>query len=119
VVRCGEVSRSFPRPREGQAPFVTIMPPSELDDMPRMEASGCTTTRRNFRDDAARALRAIFSSDDNWPNLSEAERDEWRGYFDRMLEQLHRLGYTIDHEQCSTHLRGSLPVERSSDDGSS
>jgi hypothetical protein len=31
---------------------------------------------RYFRDDAARALRAAFSSNDNWPNLSEAERDE-------------------------------------------
>jgi hypothetical protein len=46
---------------------------------------------RNFRDDGARALRAAFSSHDIWPNLSEVERDEWRGYFDRMLEWLHHL----------------------------
>jgi hypothetical protein len=77
------------------------MLPWEVDDMPRTEASGSTTTRRNFRDDAARALRAIFSSDDNWPNLSEAERDEWRGYFDRMLERLHRLGYTPERNPWS------------------
>jgi hypothetical protein len=46
------------------------------------------------RDDGARALRAVFSSHDNWLNLSEAERDEWRCYFDRMLEWLHHFGYT-------------------------
>jgi hypothetical protein len=34
------------------------------------------------RDVGARALRPIFSSDDNWLSLSEAERDEWRGYFE-------------------------------------
>jgi hypothetical protein len=89
------------------------MLPWEVDDMPRTEASGSTTTRRNFRDDAARALRAIFSSDDNWPDLSEAERDEWRGYFDRMLEQLRRLGYTMTHKQCSTLVGGLPPGERS------
>ena len=53
------------------------------------------------RDDAARALRAVFSSHDNWSNLSEAERDEWRGYFDRMLERLHRLGYTPERNPWS------------------
>jgi hypothetical protein len=54
-----------------------------------------------YRDDAARALRAVFSSHDNWPNLTEAERDEWRGYFDRMLERLHRLGYTPERNPWS------------------
>jgi hypothetical protein len=49
------------------------------------------TEGRNFRDDGARALRAVFSWDDNWPNLSEVERDEWRAYFARMLEWLHHL----------------------------
>ena len=34
-------------------------------------------------------------------NLSEAERDEWRGYFDRMLERLHRLGYTPERNPWS------------------
>jgi hypothetical protein len=53
------------------------------------------------RDDAARALRAVFSSHDNWPNLTEAERDEWRGYFDRMIERLHRLGYTPERNPWS------------------
>jgi hypothetical protein len=53
------------------------------------------------RDDAARALRAVFSSHDNWSNLSEAERDEWRGYFDRMLERLRRLGYTPERNPWS------------------
>jgi hypothetical protein len=28
--------------------------------------------------------------------MSEAERDEWRGYFDGMLEQLRHLGYSAD-----------------------
>jgi hypothetical protein len=49
-----------------------------------------------FRDDGARALRTVFSSRDNWPNMSEAERDEWRGYFNGMLEQLRDLGYSAD-----------------------
>jgi hypothetical protein len=53
------------------------------------------------RDDAARALRAVFSSHDNWPNLTEAERDERRGYFDRMIERLHRLGYTPERNPWS------------------
>ena len=53
---------------------------------------------RSFRDDAARALRAVFSSYDNWPNLSEAERDEWRCYIDGMLQSLRCLGYAIDRE---------------------
>jgi hypothetical protein len=57
--------------------------------------------RLQCRDDAARALRAVFSSHDNWSNLSEAERDEWRGYFDRMLERLHRLGYTPERNPWS------------------
>ena len=53
------------------------------------------------RDDGARALRAVFSSHDNWRNLSEAERDEWRAYFDRMLEWLRHLGYTPERNPCS------------------
>jgi hypothetical protein len=59
------------------------------------------TEGRNFRDDGARALRAVFSSHDNWPNLSEVERDEWRCYFERMLEWLHHLGYTPERNPCS------------------
>ena len=31
----------------------------------------------------------------------ESERDEWRGYFDRMLERLHRLGYTPERNPWS------------------
>jgi hypothetical protein len=58
------------------------------------------------RDDGGRALRAVFSFHDNWPNLSEAERDEWRGYFDRMLEWLHHLSYTSEHNPCSLLLEG-------------
>jgi hypothetical protein len=41
----------------------------------------------------ARALRAVFSSHDIWLDLSEVERDEWRGYLDRMLGWLHHFGY--------------------------
>lgn len=48
---------------------------------------------KGFNANEARALRAVFSSYDNWPDLSETERDEWRGYFDRMLERLQLLGY--------------------------
>ena len=60
--------------------------------------------RLQCRDDAARALRAVFSSHDNWSNLSEAEREEWRGYFDGMLERLHRLGYTPERNPWSVLL---------------
>ena len=60
--------------------------------------------RLQCRDDAARALRAVFSSHDNWANLSEVEREEWRGYFDRMLERLHRLGYTSERNPWSVLL---------------
>jgi hypothetical protein len=60
--------------------------------------------RLQCRDDGARALRAVFSSYDNWLDLSEAERDEWRGYFDRMLERLHLLGYTPERNPCSVLL---------------
>jgi len=38
--------------------------PMEADDMPPTDANGSAATGRNFRDDAARALRAVFSSDD-------------------------------------------------------
>jgi hypothetical protein len=68
--------------------------------------------RLQSRDDAARALRAVFSSHDNWANLSEAEREEWRGYFDGMLERLHRLGYTPERNPWSVlleDLRGGAP----------
>jgi hypothetical protein len=91
---------------------MTIMLPTEADDMPPTEADDSATTGRNFRDDAARALRAVFSSYDHWPNLSEAERDEWRGYFDRMLEWLHCLGYATDRELWSIPLEGSTSGER-------
>jgi hypothetical protein len=57
--------------------------------------------RLQCRDDGARALRAVFSSHDNWLSLSEVERDEWRGYFDRMLECLQRLGYTPERNPWS------------------
>ena len=62
--------------------------------------------RLQCRDDGARALRAVFSSHDNWLSLSEAERDEWRGYFDRMLERLHHLGYTPERNPWSMLLGG-------------
>jgi hypothetical protein len=39
-----------------------------------------------------RALRAVFSSNNNWLSLSEAAGDEWRGYFDRMVDWLRRVG---------------------------
>jgi hypothetical protein len=57
--------------------------------------------REQSRDDGARALRAVFSSYDNWINLGEAERDEWRGYFDRMIEWLRHLGYTPERNPWS------------------
>jgi len=78
--------------------------------MPPTDANGSAATGRNFRDDAARALRAVFSSDDNWSNLSEAERDEWRGYFDRMLEWLHRLGYATNRELWSMPSESRQPT---------
>lgn len=62
--------------------------------------------RLRCRDDGARALRAVFSSHDNWLSLSEAERDEWRGYFDRMLEWLQHLGYTPERNPWSILLEG-------------
>jgi hypothetical protein len=72
--------------------------------------------RSQYRDDGARALRAVFSSQDNWPNLSEAERDEWRGYFDRMLEWLHHLGYTPNRNPWSVLLEGSMTGAGPADD---
>lgn len=72
--------------------------------------------RSPYRDDGARALRAVFSSEDNWPNLSEAERDEWRGYFDRMLQWLHHLGYTPDRNPWSVLLEDSMTGADPSDD---
>ena len=71
------------------------------------------------RDDGARALRAVFSSHDNWLSLSEAERDEWRGYFDRMLESLHLLGYTSERNPCSVLLEGFTTGADPSDEGAS
>ena len=65
--------------------------------------------RLQFRDDGARALRAVFSSHDNWLDLSEAERDEWRGYFDRMLEWLHHLGYPPERDPWSVLSQDSTP----------
>ena len=75
--------------------------------------------RLQCRDDGARALRAVFSHHDNWPNLSEAERDEWRGYFDRMLERLHHLGYTPERNPCSVLLEGLTTGAGLSDKGAS
>jgi hypothetical protein len=73
--------------------------------------------RQQCRDDGARALRAVFSSHDNWLNLSEAERDEWRGYFDRMLEWLHRFGCTPERNPCSMLLEGSTTARHRSEEG--
>jgi hypothetical protein len=67
----------------------------------------CYPKRQQYRDDGGRALRAIFSSHDNWGALSEVDRDEWRGYFDRMLVWMHHLGYTAEHNPCSMLLEGS------------
>ena len=75
--------------------------------------------RLRCRDDGARALRAVFSSHDNWLSLSEAERDEWRGYFDRMLEWLHHLGYTPERNPCSMLLEGLTTGAARSDEGAS
>lgn len=76
--------------------------------------------RSHYRDGGARALRAVFSSQDNWPNLSEAERDEWRGYFDRMLQWLHHLGHTPNRNPWSVLLEGSMadagPCDEAGDD---
>jgi hypothetical protein len=75
--------------------------------------------RLQCRDDGARALRAVFSSHDNWLSLSEAERDEWRGYFDRMLEWLHHLGYTPERNPWSMLLEGLTTGAGPSDEGAS
>jgi hypothetical protein len=75
--------------------------------------------RLQCRDDGARALRAVFSSHDNWANLSEAERDEWRGYFDRMLEWLHHFGYTAERNPWSMLLTGPTSGPGASDQGAS
>ena len=75
--------------------------------------------RRQCRDDGARALRAVFSSHDNWLDLSEGERDEWRGYFDRMLERLHHLGYTPKRNPWSMLLEASTAGAGPSDAGAS
>ena len=64
-------------------------------------------SKKECRDIGARALRAVFSSNDNWLSLSEAERDEWRGYLDRMLEWLHRFGCTPERNPCSLLLERS------------
>jgi hypothetical protein len=50
---------------------------------------------------------SLFSSHDIWLDLSEVERDEWRGYFDRMLGWLHHFGYTPERNPCSMLLEGS------------
>jgi hypothetical protein len=84
-------------------------PRSSSSDHNRHATDGGERWRRQrlqCRDDGARALRAVFSSRDNWLNLSEAERDEWRGYFDRMLEWLHHLGYTPERNPWSMLLGG-------------
>ena len=69
------------------------------------------------RDDGARALRAVFSSHDNWLNLGEAERDEWRGYFDRMLEWLQHFGYTPERNPSPMLLEGLTTAAASADEG--
>jgi hypothetical protein len=79
-------------------------------------AQRCCPQRQQCRDDGARALRAVFSSHDIWPNLSEVERDAWRGYFDRMLGWLHHLGYTAEHNPCSALLEGSTTSIESSNE---
>ena len=82
-------------------------------DHPASDGRRWDPQRLQCRDDAARALRAVFSSHDNWSNLSEDERDEWRGYFDRMLERLHRLGYTPERNPWSILLEDlSAPADR-------
>jgi hypothetical protein len=75
--------------------------------------------RLQCRDDGGRALRAVFSSHDTWLSLSEAERDEWRGYFDRLLERLHHLGYTPEHNPWSMLLEGAMTGAAPSDEGAS
>ena len=75
--------------------------------------------RSQYRDDGARALRAVFSSNDNWLNLPETQREEWRGYFDRMLERLRRLGYTSERNPCSMLLEDLTTGEGPSDEGAS
>jgi hypothetical protein len=62
--------------------------------------------RQQCRDDGGRALRAVFSSHDIWLDLGEVEREEWRGYFDRMLKWLHHFGYTPERNPCSMLLDG-------------
>jgi hypothetical protein len=69
------------------------------------------------RDAGARALRAVFSSNDNWLSLSEAERDEWRGYFDRMLEWLQHFGYTPERNPSPMLLEGLTAAAASADEG--
>ena len=54
---------------------------------------------------AGSASRLLLN--DNWLSLSEAERDEWRGYLDRMLEWLHRFGCTPERNPCSLLLERS------------
>ena len=78
------------------------------DRSSRAAAKGKRWDRKGaYRDVGARALRAVFSSNDNWLSLSEAERDEWRGYLDRMLEWLHRFGCTPERNPCSMLLERS------------
>jgi hypothetical protein len=76
----------------------------------------CYRQRQQCRDDGARALRAVFSSHDNWPHLSEAERDEWRGYFNRMVGWLRQFGYTPERNPCSMLLEGSTAAIESSNE---
>ena len=84
--------------------------PSSLQGRERRSAhDDADRERLRCRDDGARALRAVFSSYNNWLDLSETERDEWRGYFDRMLERLRLLGYTPERNPCSALLEDSTP----------
>lgn len=68
------------------------------------------------RDVGARALRAVFSSNDNWLSLTEAERDEWRGYFERMLEWLHQFGCKPERNPWSILLEDSATAGDPSDE---
>jgi hypothetical protein len=79
------------------------------------KATTATPTQRQeraqIRDDGARALRAVFSTRDNWSDLSEVERDEWRGYFEGMLERLGHLGYTVERSSSSVLLKAQSTRE--------
>ena len=100
-------------------------PPARAPNPCSRDRNRCATNRgerrycrsQQCRDDGARALRAVFSSHDNWLNLGEAERDEWRCYFDRMLEWLHHFGYTPERNPSPMLLEGLTTAAASADEG--